>query len=118
MIRKTSVIVASFVVGCLGVAVAAAIGPPASAQVSQRVDFARDVQPILRQRCVGCHGPGQQMVGLRLDRRRDAMRGSTFGTVIGPGNAEASRLFLRISGTTRGSQMPPTGALTLSLIHI
>ena len=39
------------------------------------------------------------------------MRGSTFGTVIGPGNGEASRLYLRISGDTRGPQMPPTGAM-------
>lgn len=39
------------------------------------------------------------------------MRGSTFGTVIGPGNTEASRLLLRVSGVTAGPQMPPTGAL-------
>lgn len=96
----------------LGVMAVTTVVPPALAQQAPaRVDFARDVQPILRQRCVGCHGPGQQMLGLRLDRRRDALRGSTFGTVIGPGNAEASRLYLRISGTTRGPQMPPTGAL-------
>ncbi|HUR32559.1 MAG TPA: c-type cytochrome domain-containing protein, partial [Vicinamibacterales bacterium] len=93
-----------------GVAVAAGVATAQTrtSAAPDRVDFARDVQPILRQRCVGCHGPGQQMLGLRLDRRRDALRGSTFGTVIGPGNGEASRLYLRISGTTRGSQMPPT----------
>jgi ankyrin repeat protein len=106
------------VVGGLGIAVVTAAGRPASAHVSQRVDFARDVQPILRQSCVGCHGPGQQMIGLRLDRRRDAMRGSTFGTVIGPGNAEASRLYRRISGTTDGAQMPPTGALSAEQIAV
>ena len=31
-----------------------------------------DVQPIFKQHCVECHGPSQQMRGLRLDRRRDA----------------------------------------------
>src|SRR5215204_3840543 len=81
-------------------------------QAQPRVDFVNELQPLLRQRCTSCHGPSQQMSGLRLDRRRDAMRGSTFGTVIGPGNGEASRLYLRISGNTRGQQMPPTGALT------
>ena len=106
------------VLTCVGLAAIAATGRAPSAQAPARVDFARDVQPILRQRCVGCHGSGQQMVGLRLDRRRDAMRGSTFGTVIGPGNAEASRLYLRISGTTRGSQMPPTGALPAEHIAV
>jgi ankyrin repeat protein len=80
-------------------------------QAPPRVDFVRDVQPLLRERCIGCHGPSQQLAGLRLDRRRDAMRGSTFGSVIGPGNGDASGLYLRISGNTRGPQMPPTGAL-------
>ena len=51
------------------------------------------------------------MAGLRLDRRRDALRGSTSGNVIGPGNGDASRLFLRVSSSARGPQMPPTGAL-------
>ena len=91
---------------------------PVAAQPTEPVDFVRDVQPILRQRCVGCHGPSQQMVGLRLDRRRDAMRGSTFGTVIGPGNVEASRLLLRVAGLTAGPQMPPTGALPPAEIDI
>jgi len=40
-----------------------------SAQAPVRVDFGRDVLPILRQNCVGCHGPSQQMNGLRVDRR-------------------------------------------------
>ena len=100
-------------VSVLGATLAIAVGLAQStvAQTPSRVDFARDVQPLLRQNCVSCHGPSQQMAGLRLDRRRDAMRGSTFGAVIGPGNGEASRLYLRISGTQRGTQMPPTGAL-------
>jgi ankyrin repeat protein len=74
------------------------------------VDFVRDVQPILRQSCYGCHGPTEQQSNFRLDRRRDAMRGGT-GPVIGPGNSEASRLFLRLTGNEYGPQMPPTGAL-------
>ena len=56
--------------------------PPA-----QTVDFVRDVQPILRQSCYGCHGPSQQMSGFRLDRRSDAMRGGSIA-VIGPGNSD------------------------------
>lgn len=85
---------------------------PVAAQSPIKVDFARDVQPIFQQHCVGCHGPSQQMSGFRLDRRRDAMRGGSAGTaVIGPGNGAASRLYLRIAGSQAGLQMPPTGAL-------
>ena len=84
---------------------------PAAQAPPPKVDFVRDIQPLLRQSCIGCHGPSQQMNGLRLDRRRDAMRGGTF-PVIGPGNGEASQLYLRVSGTRPGvPQMPPTGAL-------
>src|SRR6266536_367914 len=59
----------------------------AASGVSQadRVDFARDVQPIFKQYCYGCHGATVHQSGFRLDRRSDAMRGGTI-TVIGPGN--------------------------------
>src|SRR3954462_11929449 len=36
---------------------------------AQTIDFARQVQPILFEKCYVCHGPGQQMAGLRFDRR-------------------------------------------------
>src|SRR5437867_5044236 len=83
-----------------------------TAQDAGKVDFGRDVQPILRQQCYGCHGPNQQMNGFRLDRRRDAMRGGTASPgIIRPGNSGASLLMARIIGNTAGPQMPPTGAL-------
>jgi ankyrin repeat protein/mono/diheme cytochrome c family protein len=75
-----------------------------------KVDFRRDVLPIFRANCVGCHGPQVQQNGFRLDRRRDAMKGGTLA-MIGPGNAAGSRLYMRLIGTAMGQQMPPTGAL-------
>jgi ankyrin repeat protein len=81
-----------------------------SAQLPARIDFRRDVQPILREHCISCHGPDQQMNGLRLDRRADAMRGG-LQSDIGPGNADGSRLYHRLIGTTFGVQMPPAGPL-------
>ena len=38
-----------------------------------RIDFGRDVQPILRENCYGCHGPSQQIRGIRVDQRRSLM---------------------------------------------
>lgn len=76
-----------------------------------RVDFVRDVQPIFRQSCYGCHGPSQQMNGFRLDRRSDARRGGTIA-VIGPGNSAGSRLYLRLIGSEFGQQMPLSGVLS------
>ena len=45
-----------------------------AAQGPAKVDFGREIQPLFREHCIECHGPSQQMRGLRLDRRRDALR--------------------------------------------
>jgi len=82
----------------LVILLAAAGGAFVSAQPSGPVDFVRDVQPIFRAHCISCHGSEMQMNGLRLDRRADAMRGSTQ-TLIGPGNADGSKLYHRIADT-------------------
>jgi len=87
------------------------------AQTPTKVDFARDVQPLFKEHCIGCHGPTQQRNGFRLDRRRDAMRGGTIAQ-IGPSNSAASRLYLRLTGTQSGMQMPPTGPLAAAQIDI
>jgi ankyrin repeat protein len=87
------------------------------AQEPHQVDFGRDVQPIFKSKCLGCHGPVQQKNGLRLDRRSDAMRGGTI-TVIGPGNSAGSRLYLRLAGGEYGLQMPPTGPLSPAELNI
>ena len=86
-------------------------------QSTGRIDFGRDVQPIFQEHCVSCHGPELQMNGLRLDRRADAMRGGTQSD-IGPGNADGSRLYHRLIGTTFGTRMPPKGPLADDQIDI
>jgi len=78
-----------------------------SAQAPARIDFAQDVLPILRQNCVGCHGPALQTSGLRLDRKSVVI--SRRGVV--PGSSDNSFLYHRISGNAYGMQMPPTGPL-------
>jgi ankyrin repeat protein len=80
------------------------------AQTSGRIDFGRDVLPILRQNCIGCHGPVQQINGLRLDQRSSVMKPGQRRIV--PGGSENSLVYLRISGDSFGPQMPPTGPLS------
>ena len=41
--------------------------------MAQSVDYARDVEPLLKARCYGCHGAAQQMKGLRLDNKDSAL---------------------------------------------
>src|SRR5713101_2955106 len=85
-----------------------------SAQSPAKVDFAKDVLPILRQNCVSCHGPSQQTSGLRLDRKSAVI--SRRGVV--PGSSDNSFLYHRISGNAYGLQMPPTGPLRSEQINI
>ncbi len=93
--------------------VAVTLSGRTSAQSSDRIDFARDVQPLLRANCYGCHSASLASGNFRLDRRRDSMpnRVGANGARIVPGNSEASRLYVRVSGPQGGLQMPPTGAL-------
>ncbi len=70
---------------------------------AKTVDFTRDVQPILVKRCLACHGPQQQMNGLRVDAA-DALL-----NVVVPGDSAASKLIQRVSSTKKGFGMPPVG---------
>jgi len=80
----------------------------AAAQTPAAVDFARDVQPILRQSCVNCHGPNQQNADLRMDRRSSVIRGRR----VVPGGVANSILLHKLNGDpVYGPQMPPSGPL-------
>jgi hypothetical protein len=70
------------------------------------VEFNRDVEPLFKKHCLGCHGAQQQMSGLRLDRAEDALRGGYSGAVIQPGKSAESRLIGLVAGTEKGVKMP------------
>lgn len=87
------------------VAVAATGGAPAAAADSpspgpggsSKVNFAAQIQPILEQHCVNCHGPEKQKGKLRLDSRASALKGgSDAGPGIVPGKAGESAVVKRL----------------------
>ncbi|MBW3625926.1 MAG: PSD1 and planctomycete cytochrome C domain-containing protein, partial [Armatimonadetes bacterium] len=88
----------------------AAAAAAAGAAEAKRVDFFRDVQPIFKASCYGCHGTEQQMAGLRLDEKAAAFRGGTSGLSILPGKGKESLLVTMIEGTGKGLRMPPNAA--------
>ena len=92
---------------------------PLAAQAQAKIDFGRDVQPIFKENCYECHGRSQQMRGLRLDRRRDALpnRIGANGARIIPGNSPGSLLYRRLTDEA-GSSMPPSGPLGPDQISI
>ncbi|HEY5313141.1 MAG TPA: DUF1553 domain-containing protein, partial [Pirellulales bacterium] len=75
-----------------------------------KLDFDRDIHPILSDKCFKCHGPDahERQAGLRLDRRDAALRpGESGRPAIVPGNASASALVERVLSTDADQQMPP-----------
>ncbi len=82
--------------------------PPAD----RKIDFEKDVQPLLEQKCYSCHGEEAQQSGLRLDHRQPALRGGDYGPVIIVGKSAESKLIRRLVNGDGGLQMPPTGPLS------
>ena len=68
------------------------------ARENASVRFAQDVAPILRDRCVSCHGPTMQQAGLRLDSRFEMLRGGKSGPALTENNDVDSLLIRRIAG--------------------
>jgi hypothetical protein len=73
-------------------------------------DFAREVRPILSNRCFKCHGPDteKQEAGLRLDIRDEALRELDSGArAIVPGRPDDSEAIARITSDDPDLVMPP-----------
>jgi len=80
--------------------------PPAA---TTRVEFARDVKPILETSCLRCHGPEKTKSKLRLDNREAALKGGENGVDIVPGNSVKSPLIHYVSRLVADMEMPPVG---------
>jgi len=80
--------------------------PPAS---TRKVDFVRDVQPILESSCIKCHARGKAKGGWRIDTRADALRPGDSGPALVAGNSAQSRLVHLVAGTDPDDVMPQKG---------
>jgi hypothetical protein len=76
--------------------------------VAQTVDWTNGVLPILKSRCIECHGSDTQESKLRLDSMSEALRGGNSGEpVIIPGDSHRSYLVERITSLDPKLRMPP-----------
>ena len=71
------------------------------------VSFHRQVMPLLRIHCVGCHKPGKLGGGLDLTTHRGLIKGGQSGSSIRPGDAGNSPLVLEVCGNP--PEMPKEG---------
>ncbi len=74
------------------------------ADAAKRIDFNRDVRPVLSDKCFFCHGPDHKHreAGLRLDIGSEAKK-----EAIVPGKPAESEFIKRILTTDADDRMPP-----------
>src|SRR6516164_6931024 len=77
---------------------------------AQKIQFNRDIRPILSNRCFKCHGPDLKKGGLDLQTRDTALkRLKSDGLAIVPGNSAESLLIQRVTAEDATERMPPRG---------
>jgi mono/diheme cytochrome c family protein len=82
------------VIAALALAIAAGLSPSAVA-ADATVSFKDNVLPIFKAHCIVCHTPGSEGTatsGLDLTTWQGVMKGTKYGAMVVPGNADYSNL--------------------------
>src|SRR5579872_2807564 len=72
---------------------------------AEKLEYNRDIRPILADNCFACHGAdsASRKADLRLDQRESALKLEA----IVPGDADASEMIHRIDAADASELMPP-----------
>src|SRR3954470_2576157 len=75
----------------------------------KKLDFNRDIRPILSENCFQCHGFDEKVrqANLRLDQPESAYAEHDSGKSIVPGDLEQSELWRRVTSSDESEMMPP-----------
>src|SRR5438874_4241580 len=83
---------------------------PAPVMGADRMDFNRQIKPILEVNCVRCHGPEKPKGHLRLDTKAGALKGGDNGASLVPGKPDQSPLYTStVLAADDENKMPPKG---------
>jgi hypothetical protein len=83
-----------------------------AASEARAIDFATEIEPILRDNCFDCHGPDEQESQFRLDRLATMLSGGNSGEpAVVPGKPDESFLLKLIRHKEPGKEMPPDESL-------
>lgn len=85
-------------------------GTAVSLPAQEQVDFATQIQPVLKQRCYRCHGPNKDDAGIRLHTSLDF----EDSVSVFPGEPDESELFLRITLPEDDEGRMPKGSAPLA----
>ncbi|MCC6426383.1 MAG: DUF1553 domain-containing protein [Phycisphaerales bacterium] len=84
--------------------------PASRTPIPTKIDFNRDVRPIISANCFACHGPDEKTrdSGLRLDQPEGILATLKTGNIaVVPGDLAKSALYHRITTTDAKDIMPP-----------
>ena len=76
------------------------------ADLPEKVDFWRDVDPIFKKVCYECHDAKEQKGELRMDTREFLLKGGDGGPGIIVGDSKKSLTMIRIRGEGEDPRMP------------
>ena len=90
-----------------------ALGSAARAEAQEKVDYTKQIVPLLKKYCYKCHSKDTKKkpkAGLRLDDPKLIMKGSEDGKVLVPGDPKKSSIYTRTSlPPDHDDIMPPKG---------
>jgi mono/diheme cytochrome c family protein len=88
---------------------AQAAAPGEGASSAGRLQFNKDIRPILADNCFQCHGfdGGHREAGLRLDTFEGATAVKDAHQAVKPGDLKTSELWRRVNSTDPKVHMPP-----------
>ena len=92
------------------IAIAAVSPNVASASGGAPTSYLKDVAPILRTACLGCHNSDMATGGFSVSSYAAVMKGGKGGKCISPGKSAESRLIRMVSAAEQ-PKMPPGGGL-------
>ena len=95
MTRTTKLFAGAAMLACVTALGVMVLPPVDQACAADTTSFAEDVFPIFKGRCVGCHAPGQEgfeKSGLDLTSYGGVMKGTKFGPMVVPKDADSSNL--------------------------
>ncbi len=94
-----------------GMILGAAVLPlPSPVAAAGPVSFQRQVFPIIKTHCLGCHrrgGEGHLASGLSMETYAELMRGTRHGPIIVPGSALVSNFNVVVEGRANSSIRMP-----------
>jgi mono/diheme cytochrome c family protein len=79
---------------------------PVQAADAPRIDFKREILPILQRACVECHGPKKANGGIKLHNGAGLLEGGISGKAVTAGNPDGSYLVERLLGQGGEDRMP------------